>query len=184
LHQLIEYLVAGALVALSVRVGHSQLLVAGGAAIGLLAMSARGPLGLVRICGTRLHAVADVGVGIALAVAPIWRTLRPGAVGLVAIELVAVAWLRVGTLTRYTDRPRAVAPDTPPAPSPVVAPEGGTTDTDTPVRPGLTAVRTLGRMTARARHHLPEAEATLHTGARRLGGHAGRLQRLWRRSLR
>lgn len=182
-HQLFEYFLAVALVVLSVHIGHSDLLVAGGAIFGLLAVTARGPLGLVRICGPRLHAVLDVAAAVLLAGAPLVRPLRPGVLGIVVIELVAVAWLRVTMLTRYTSRARSVATD-PVATTPSPSVNGDQEGADTTPGSTLSAMRGLGRMTAGARNRIPEAKTTLDSGARQMGAHAGRLQRAWRRATR
>jgi len=53
-----------------------------------------------------------------------------------------------------------------------------------PPGPALSAVRRLGRMTAGARDRLPDSGRTLDSGARRMGAHAGRLGRAWRRTTR
>jgi hypothetical protein len=183
-------------VVLSVHIGGSDLLLIGGIAFGLLALTARGPFGLLRLCPGPLHGILDVVVAVVLALSPLIGPLRSGIVSIVVIELVAVAWLRLSMLTRY--RPRApstgtastgtastdpaaavvdptVATTAPPAPDP--------TD-DTATGPALGAIRHLGRLTAGARQRLPEAQGALESGARQLGTHSGRLQRAWRRATR
>ncbi|HXQ75405.1 MAG TPA: hypothetical protein VN791_02830 [Acidimicrobiales bacterium] len=182
-HQLSEYFFAVALVVLSVHIGRSELLLTAGALLGLLALTARGPLGIVRVCGSRLHAVLDVAAGILLAASPLVPALRPGVLGIVAVELVAVTWLRVTMLTRYAARADAPVAATVPPTATVPGPAaGGVRGAGSPSGPPLSAIRGLGRMTAGARNRLPEARATLDAGARRMGGHAGRLQRAWRRA--
>ncbi len=104
-HQALEYVLAGLLVELSLHTARSGLLLGGAAAFALLALTARGPLGVVRLCGRRLHAAADIVVALALAAAPVLPSLRPSALGIVAIEVVALLWLRVVTLTRYATAP-------------------------------------------------------------------------------
>ncbi len=171
---------------LSVHIGRSHLLLFGGVIFGLLALTARGPLGIIRLCGLRLHAVLDVTAAVLLAVAPLFfGALRPGLAGLVAIELVAVAWLRVTMLTRHPGRAGAensesALSSTSSNADDFARPDAGET------RPGsvLSAIRGLGRMTAGARTRLPETKVTLDTGARRIGNQAGRLQRAWRRAAR
>jgi hypothetical protein len=177
LHQFLEYAVGVALVVLSVHLGKSDLLLGAGAVFGLLAVTAHGPLGIVRVCGQRLHRALDVAVAIALALSPLVGTLRPGVVGIVVVELVAVAWLRVATLTRYAPAATKAAPLDRPAAGGAGAADHGLSPGPTP-----TGFRHLGRMTAGARSRLPGAADALDTGARKLGGHAGRLQRAWRRS--
>jgi hypothetical protein len=193
-HQLFEYFFAVALALLSVHIGDSEVLLTAAIVLGLLALTARGPLGVVRICGSRLHGGLDVVAGVLLALSPLVRALRPGAIGIVAIEVVAVAWLRVTMLTRYTaragstDSGMAVAAGaeagsvTDAGPGSNEASSGPATSGAATSGPALSAVRGLGRMTARARNRLPEGRATLDSGARRMGAGAGRLQRAWRRA--
>jgi hypothetical protein len=186
LHQLFEYFFAAALALLSVHIGRSAVLLTAAIVLGLLALTARGPLGVVRICGSRLHRVLDVVAGVLLALSPLVRALRPGAIGIVAVEVVALAWLRVTMLTRYTARPGStdsgVAVTAGAEAGSVM--EAGPGNGDATSGPTLSAVRGLGRMTARARNRLPEGRATLDSGARRMGAGAGRLQRAWRRTTR
>jgi hypothetical protein len=136
------------------------------------------------VCGRHLHHVLDVCAGVLLALAPLARALRPGVVGIVLVELVAVAWLRVTTLTRYAaraDSPDAGGSvDTSGAPMPTGPMPTGPADAG----PALSAIRGLGRMTAGARRRLPDAGVSLDSGARRMGAQAGRLQRAWRRATR
>jgi hypothetical protein len=152
--------------------------------LGLLALTARGPMGLVRVCGPRLHLLLDVAAGVLLALSPLVRPWRPGAVGVVAIELVAVAWLRVTMLTRYPGR---ADHDAVTVGSPAVSEASSTFDDpvggDATGR-ALTAIRGLGRMTASARSRIPDSQTTLASGARRMGSRAGRWQRAWRRAAR
>jgi hypothetical protein len=182
----VEVLFAVVLVVVSVHIGGSNLLLAAGSVLGLLALTARGPIGIVRVCGARLHAVLDVVAGILLAASPVVRALRPGTVGIVAVELVAVAWLRMAMLTRYTAR----------VDSPVATSRAGAATTSGsatrglaatgsgPPGPALSAARRFGRMTAGARTRLPDTRRTVDSGARRMGAHVGRLGRAWRRSSR
>jgi hypothetical protein len=158
-------------VVLSVHIGGSTLLLGAGAVLGVLALTARGPLGLIRICGPRLHASLDVIAGVLLALSPLVPHLRPGVVGIVAVEIVALAWLRVTMLTRY-----AVGADEPPVVGRATARSAATTGS------ALAAIRSAGRLTAGARRRLPEAQTAFDSGARRIGGQAGRLQRAWRRA--
>jgi hypothetical protein len=184
IHQLLEYLLAVALVVVSVHIGRSHLLLIGGVIFGLLALTARGPLGIIRLCGMRLHAVLDVTAAVFLAAAPLVGALRPGIAGLVAIEVVAVAWLRVTMLTRYSSRARAGSGDGAVHPTASTADVAGPDGAESPPGSVLSAIRGLGRMTAGARTRLPETKVTLDAGARRMGTQAGRLQRAWRRAAR
>ena len=171
-HQLLEYLVAGALLELSLHSARSGLLVGGAAAFALLALTARGPLGVVRVCGRRLHAAVEIVVALALAAAPILPALRPDALAIVALEVVALFWLRVVTLTRYATPPRAVADraDRQPQRAP-------SEDRDAP-RPATSDVaRTLGLFAGRAARRLPETRADLAEQARQAADRANRIHR-------
>jgi len=102
-----------------VHIGRSHDLLGAGAVLALLAITARGPLGLVRICGPRLHAVLDVSVALLLAASPLVRALRPGLAGIVVVELAAAALLRVVDADPLLDPARpAVAAETGPRPPP------------------------------------------------------------------
>ena len=103
--------------------------------------------------------------------------------------MVALAWLRVTMLTRYTARADATDSGVAvgagvEAGSVMEAGPGSGEASSGPALsgPALAAGRGLGRMTARARNRLPEGRATLDSGARRMGAGAGRLQRAWRRA--
>ncbi|MHB8593656.1 MAG: hypothetical protein ACYDB3_04895 [Acidimicrobiales bacterium] len=151
MHQLLEYLGAGALVELSIHIAHGAVLVAAGAVFGVLALTAKGPLGVLRVCGRRLHGVLDVIVSLALALSPLVPALRPGAAGIVVVEVSAVAWLRMATLTRYAE--------------PAVARTGAAGGVGG-ASGGAPAASVAGRR--------------LHAGARAAGDVTGRLWRGWR----
>jgi hypothetical protein len=118
--------------------------------------------------------------------------LRPGLAGIVAVELAAVATLRVSMLTRYSPRvdpaldPAVISPASgagrPVGRNAGSATGSGSPETAPPQGPTLSAMRGLGRMVAGAQTRLPDAQVALEAGARRAGGHAGRLQRAWRRA--
>lgn len=180
-HQLIEYLLAVVLVVVAVHIGHSVLLLVAAAVLGVLALTSRGPLGLVRACGPRLHAVLDVTAAVLLAAAPLVRPLRPGVIGIVVIEVVAVASLRLATLTRYTAPTRAAKEG-----AVIVRPSADDmgAGADPPTGSPQSVFRGLGRMTAGAKNRMPDPKTTLDAGARQVGTHAGRLHRAWRRATR
>jgi len=188
LHQLLEYLLAGALAEFSVHIARSGLLLGAACAFALLALTARGPLGVARVCGARLHGALDVAVALAAAAAPAVPVLRPDAAGVVVVEVAAVAWLRLATLTRYR-RPagadNTVAPGSAPPPDPAGPPPAGARGAGTPAQPaggavGTPVARTLGVLAGRSSRRLPGARAMLAGGAREAGRRAGRLQRTWR----
>jgi hypothetical protein len=151
-------------------------------------VTARGPLGLARVCGPRLHATLDIVVALAVAAAPIVPALRPDITGIVAVEVAALAWVRLSTLTRYTRMPSSTGPDVSGA---GVAPHAGigagpvaeSVAQSVPQEPtlGAMALRTLGMKAGRSSRRLPEAEEKLRSGARQAGRHAARLRRTWRK---
>ncbi len=101
-----ELAIALILVDVSVHISHAGLLVAAAAALGILALSARGPLGLLRVCSQRTHVVLCVPVAGLVLVAPILPALRPGTGGIVVVVVAMLALLRLATITRTDPRPR------------------------------------------------------------------------------
>ncbi len=170
---------------LSIHIRHSGLLLVAAAAFALLAVTARAPLGLAKVCGPRLHATLDVVVAVAVAAAPILPALRPDITGIAAVEIVALAWLRLSTLTRYTRLPAASGGGTLVGDGVTVS--NNTVGNDTvgdgagPPTTGAVVLRGLGILAGRSARRLPEAEEKLHGGARQVGRHAARLQRTWRK---
>jgi hypothetical protein len=102
--QLAELLAAVALADLSLHVNRGGLLVAGTAVFALLAITAKGPLGLVRLVPRRLHVYAVCVVAVVFALAPIIPQIRPDASGIIIIVFGAVGLFRLATMTR-TDLP-------------------------------------------------------------------------------
>jgi hypothetical protein len=102
--QLAELLAAVALADLSLHVDRGGLLVAGTAVFALLAITAKGPLGLVRLVPRRLHVYFVCVVAVVFALAPIIPQIRPDASGIIIIVFGAVGLFRLATLTR-TDLP-------------------------------------------------------------------------------
>lgn len=102
--QLAELLAAVAFADLSLHVDHGQLLVGGTVAFALLAVTAQGPLGLVRVVPRRLHVLIACVVCALFALAPVLPQLRPDASGIIIVEFGAVGLFRLATLTR-TDVP-------------------------------------------------------------------------------
>lgn len=173
-------------------------------AFALLAVTARAPLGLARVCGPRLHATLDVVVAVAVAAAPILPALRPDITGIAAVEVAALAWLRLSTLTRYSRPPAPSGGGTLVGDGVTVrnSTVGGVTVSADPVSNntsalGITArgtghgagppatgavvLRGLGILARRSARRLPEAEEKLRGGARQAGRHAARIQRTWRK---
>jgi hypothetical protein len=160
---------------LSVHIARSGLLLVGAALFALLALTARAPLGLARLCGPRLHGGLDVVAAVTLALAPVVSGLRPSVIGIIVVEAAALGWLRVTTLTRYSP----AAPEALGAPAPTGGPETETVrDPDTG---GTPAARGLGILAGRSARRLPDVQEKLRAGARQAGRHAARLHRTWRR---
>jgi len=191
--QVMELVVALILVDVSVHVDNSGLLVAAALAFALLAVTANGPLGMVRICRPRLHLTLVVAVAAVVALAPLLPAARPDIEGIIVIEFGAIGLIRLATLTdvnpssrrskaRQADgrvieataavveevTPRAAAPD-----------QAATAPTSTTGA----AARRLGRATGVAsvsgRHavarHRPEAEKQVKRAIRGAGRISGRL---------
>ncbi len=112
--QAAELAVAFVFVDVAVHLSSEVLLLAGAALLALLALTARGPLGIVRLCPRQLHAVLVVVASAAIALAPILPVLRPDLAGIVVVEFAAVGLVRLATLTR-TAEPAVRAEDRAPA---------------------------------------------------------------------
>jgi hypothetical protein len=103
--QLTELVMAVALAYFSVRVSHGSVLVVGGGVFALLALTARGPLGILRICGPRLHVTLTIASSVVLALAPVVPAFRPDIQGIIVLEFVVVGVIRLATFTRVTPAP-------------------------------------------------------------------------------
>jgi hypothetical protein len=179
-----------------------QVLLAAAAYLLVLAMLSRGPLGLVRILGPRVHQAFDLALVAGLAVSPIIVRGDLDIAGVIVAEALAIVLLRVALRTHYAPAlasstsdagadPDAVAHPSvqePAAPSPPSAPstgpEEGNDDTEqaeaTPPaarRPAPTTAWTAGVLAARARRRGTGPDRTLGEGARRLGTALGRANR-------
>ncbi len=201
LHQLLELVIGIALVGLSIHVSHPQLLVATGFAFAFLALFSQGRLGIFNLIPPRLHAGLDVAVALAAAIAPVFPPLRPDLTGILCVELAALAWLRIATLTRYrvpvpapagtpagaAGGTTATGPPTAPTTGPPTVPTTVTPATGAPSTPadgptpdaesGTAAAMTAAAMTpARVGREL---DRVVNTGSRRLGRLAGSLARTY-----
>ncbi|HEX4245002.1 MAG TPA: hypothetical protein VHY77_05500 [Acidimicrobiales bacterium] len=134
--QLAELLAAVALADLSLHVDRGGLLVAGTAAFALLAITANGPIGLVRVVPRRLHVYAVCVVTVVFALAPILPQIRPDASGIIIIEFVAIGLFRLATLTNtvVTVRPPRASrsPGVGQAPAPAAAAPAADPSADPP----------------------------------------------------
>jgi hypothetical protein len=167
---------AGALVEMSLHTARPGLLLAGAVAFGLLALTARGTLGVVRVCGPRLHAALDVVVALALVVALFFRAVRPGTLGIVAVVVVCLLWLRVVTLTRFATPARHPTTQGAGAPSTPERPQGR----EAPVPSSKALARTMGLFAGRTVRRLPDPPDDVADRARQAGRQFRRVQQAWR----
>ena len=98
--QVTELVMAVALAYFSVRVSHGGVLVVAAGVFALLALTARGPLGILRICGPRLHVTLTIVCSVLLALAPVVPAFRPDIQGIIVLEFVMVGVIRLATFTR------------------------------------------------------------------------------------
>ncbi len=97
--QIAELTVALAFVDSSVRVDRGGLLVGTAICLFALALTARGPLGLFRICDQPLHLVTVMVAGVLVAGAPVIPALRPDLQGIIVVEFGAIGLIRLATFT-------------------------------------------------------------------------------------
>ncbi len=193
LMQVMELVVAFVFVDVSVHVANSGLLVAAALAFAVLAVTAHGPLGIVRLCRPALHLTLVVSVGVVVALAPLLPAARPDVEGIIVIEFGAIGLIRLATLTdmnppsrrskaRRTDRTvidatATVAEDVPPrtaAPEPLRTPPSSSTGAA-----ARWAGRAAGAISLSGRQavtkHRPEAEDQVKRAIRGAGRLAGRV---------
>jgi hypothetical protein len=108
--QVAELAVAFVFVDVAVHLTSEGSLLAAAALFALLAVTARGPLGSVRLCPRGLHAVLVVIASAAVALSPILPVLRPDLIGIIVLEFGAVGMIRLATLTRTVEGVPAAAP--------------------------------------------------------------------------
>jgi hypothetical protein len=101
--QAAELAVALVFVDVAVHLDSEGALIGGAALLALLALTARGPLGIARICPKPVHVVLAVVAGLAIALSPILPVLRPDLAGIVVAEFAAVGLIRLATLTRTAE---------------------------------------------------------------------------------
>jgi hypothetical protein len=191
-----------ALADLSLHVTHGGLLVGAGALFAALALVADGPLGVVRLCGRRLHVVLVMVASVVVGLAPIVPAIRPDLEGILVVELVAVGLLRLASLTSTVQRPRLVvppgtvvettatvvdasSPPTRPPTSPPTSPHGAAASPRATSSPrasasaGASAARWAGRAATAAAQasarHRPAAEAQVKRALRSAGRATGKV---------
>lgn len=88
-----------ALVDLSLHVARGAVLVGAGAAFAAAALTADGPLGVVRLCSRRLHLRVVMVLAVVVAATPALPQLRPDLAGIVVLAFAAVGVVRLASLT-------------------------------------------------------------------------------------
>jgi len=183
--QVLELGVAFLLVTQSVHVGRGGLLVAAGVLFGLEALTADGPLGVVRVVPQRLHVLLVAGTALLLGALAFVPSLRPDVEGLLVIgaAVVAVVFLATRTVTASGRRGRRAGRQGPviDATATVVPPDG--TAPSEPAGDPDSALRRAGRTTGAAaaagrravEEHRPQVEDQVKRTLREAGRLAGRL---------
>ncbi len=198
-HQLAEYTVGAALVAVGLHFGGAVelVLVAVGGVLLALNLCSRGRLGVWRVVSRRAHHVADLALVGVLVASPLTALQQLHVTGVVLAELLAAFLLWVERATRYAPGPLpatgtaapADAPARGGASSPVGVPAGGarTASAGSAERVGRAAGRAgaAGRNGAEVIGALGPPAAALagkaaRTSARRLGVAVGRTKRALR----
>jgi hypothetical protein len=105
--QATEVAIALIFMELLIHVSNGGLLVVAAIVFFILAVTARGPLGVFRICSQRLHLMLAIAAAVAVAVAPVIPAIRPDVQGIIVIEFGAIGLIRLATLTVASDYPRA-----------------------------------------------------------------------------
>jgi hypothetical protein len=192
--QVLEFGVAFLLVTQSVHVGRGDLLVAGGIVFGLLALTADGPLGVVKVCSQRVHVPLVAGAALLLGALAFVPSFRPDVEGLLVIAgaVVAVVLLATRTITASNGRGRrsrsaagqgpvidVTATVVPPPDGPAAGADGKVTDDDDPDSALRRAGRTTGAAAAAGKRvvdgHRPQVEEQLKRTLRGAGRFAGKL---------
>jgi hypothetical protein len=192
--QVLELGVAFLLVTQSIHVGRGGVLVAAGVVFALLALTADGPLGILRIVGQRLHVLLVAGVALGVGALSLVPRFRPDIEGLlvVAAAVGAVVVLATRTMTDPSRRGRrarrAGRGPVIDATATVVPPDGATGTArggadDGGDEGGDSALRRAGRTTGAAaavgrkavEEHRPMVEDQVKRTLRGAGRLAGRL---------
>ena len=183
-----------------------KVLLAAAAYLVVVAILSRGPLGLVRLLGPRLHQALDLVLVVGLAVSPIFARSDLDVAGVIIAEALAVVLLRLAFRTRYVPAPGAIAAVAARARAVAMDPERSalaeeiqdrapaasnegvgealpptalppTAKPPTTDRRVPTTAWTLGVLAARARRRAAGPDRALGEGARRLGTALGRANR-------
>lgn len=103
--QAAEILSVLALADLSLHVDRGGVLAVSGGVFAALALTADGPLGIVRLFGRRLHVLLVVVAAVVVALSPIVSAIRPDIEGILILEVAAVGIIRLATLVNTDPRP-------------------------------------------------------------------------------
>ena len=185
--QVLELAVAYLLISQSVHVARGGVLAACGILLGLLTLSLKAPLGVLRICSPRLHLVLIRVLALSMAATVAVPTSRSDPEGIVIMLFAAVALVMLSTRTAVTvgwgRRPKwgrggvidttATVARTGTPPTPAVSDDE---DTDSAVR---RAGRSTGAVAAAGKRAVdqrrPVVEDQVRKGLRAAGRLAGRL---------
>ncbi len=186
--QVLELGVAFLLVTQSVHVGRGGFLIAGGVVFGLLALTADGPLGVVRVVGQRLHVLLVAGAAITFGALAFVPALRPDIEGMLVIAgaVVALVFLASRTMTssgRGGRRSRRTARGPVIDATATVVPPEGARPAESEGDDSDSALRRAGRTTGAAAtagkrvvdEHRPQVEAQVKRTLRGAGRLAGKL---------
>lgn len=94
---------------LHVRGTMGKVLLAAAAYLVVVALVSRGPLGLVRILGPRLHQTLDLVLIVGLVISPVFARSDIDVAGVILAEALAIVLLRLALRTRYVPAPAAIA---------------------------------------------------------------------------
>jgi hypothetical protein len=203
--QVTEIVVALVFVDISIHIHSGGLLIGAAVLFMVLAATAGGPLGIVRVCSPRLHLVLVVVAGVLIGLAPIIPAVRPDIQGIIVVEFGVVGLIRFATLTKVADGAEGMrigmphhssVIDTTATVSPSSARSseaaeagGGSRRTADPSSSSATddAARWAGRAAAAAAasgretaaKYRPEAEAHVKRTIREAGKLAGKLASRW-----
>jgi len=111
--QVTELAVAVGLVDLSLHVTRAAVLLGAAGVLAAISLTAKGPLGVVRLVGRPAHRVVALVVAAGMALAPLAPALRPGVDGIAILELGAIGLARVATLVRVAPGPLSADPEAP-----------------------------------------------------------------------
>jgi hypothetical protein len=103
--QVAEILSVLALADLSLHVSRGGALSVAGGVFAALALTADGPLGVLRIFSRRLHVKLVVAAAGLVAVSPVVSAIRPDIEGIIILEVVAVGIIRLATLVNSDPPP-------------------------------------------------------------------------------